>query len=302
MIYTVTLNPSLDYNVSVQNLQWGLVNRATEEKIYVGGKGINVSIVLKNLGVDSIALGFVAGFTGMEIQRSLKKYGVKENFITSVNGLSRINVKIHEKETTEINGKGPVPSERELQKLFEELSQLEDGDILVLAGSVPGTMPKTIYEDMIRYVSQKDLKIVVDATGDLLKNVLPYQPFLVKPNIHELGELFNITIKNEEEVILYAKKLHDMGAKNVLVSMGKQGAILVSEDHQVYQSSAPEGEAKNPVGAGDSMVAGFLAGYLQSEDYGEALKLGICAGSATALSEWLGSGEEIAFLQRSSFC
>lgn len=293
MIYTVTLNPSLDYNVSVTNLQWGLVNRTTDERIYVGGKGINVSIVLKNLGVDSTALGFVAGFTGREIQHLLAEQGVKEDFLVLEHGLSRINVKIHEKETTEVNGKGPVPTEAEVQKLFDKLSQLEDGDILVLAGSVPGTMPKTIYEDMIRYVSEKDLKIVVDATGDLLKNVLPCQPFLVKPNIHELGELFNVKIKDNEEVILYAKKLQDMGAKNVLVSMGKQGAILVSKDHQVHQSSAPEGEAKNPVGAGDSMVAGFLAGYLQTEDYAEALKLGICAGSATALSEWLGTGEEI---------
>ena len=298
MIYTVTFNPSIDYIVAVDSFQSGTINRTTDAKMFPGGKGMNVSMVLKNLGVESIALGFLAGFTGENIRQMLEQKGVASDFI-SVEGLSRINVKLRsmenetDKEETEINGQGPVITESAIKALYEKLDALQAGDILVLAGSIPGSMPATIYMDIMRHLQGRDIKIVVDATKDLLKNVLPYQPFLIKPNNYELGELFDVNLTTKEEVIHYAKQLQEKGAKNVLVSLAGDGAVLVAENGNVYQAEAPKGIVKNSVGAGDSMVAGFLAGFLVSGDYEHALKMGICTGSASAFSEEMATKEEV---------
>lgn len=292
MIYTVTFNPSLDYIVSVDDFQTGRVNRTTEEIIYVGGKGINVSIVLKNLGFDSTALGFLAGFTGREIRRLTERQGIRADFIEVEEGISRINVKLRSNGESEINGRGPQIREGDIQKLYRKLEVLQDGDVLVLAGSIPSVMPESIYMDIMKYLSDRKLKIVVDATKDLLVNVLPYHPFLVKPNNHELGEIFGVELKDKKEVAAYAKKLQEKGAGNVLVSMAGDGAVLVTEEADVYESSAPKGRVVNSVGAGDSMVAGFLVGYMQSGDYRTAFKLGLCTGSASAFSEQLATRQE----------
>ena len=260
-------------------------------------------MVLKNLGVESVALGFMAGFTGDNIRKMLEKKGVAADFIT-VDGLSRINVKLRSmgkeavKEETEINGQGPAITESAIKALYEKLDELKADDILVLAGSIPGTVPATIYMDILQHLQGKDIKIVVDATKDLLKNVLAYQPFLVKPNHKELGELFGVEVTTKEEVICYARQLQEKGAKNVLVSMAGDGAVLVAEDGSVHQAEAPKGTVKNSVGAGDSMVAGFLVGYLEHGNYAEAFKLGISAGSASAFSEELATGEEIRALRK----
>lgn len=292
VIYTVTFNPSLDYIVSVDDFQTGRVNRTTEEIIYVGGKGINVSIVLKNLGFDSTALGFLAGFTGREIRRLTERQGIRADFIEVEEGISRINVKLRSNGESEINGRGPQIREGDIQKLYRKLEVLQDGDVLVLAGSIPSVMPESIYMDIMKYLSDRKLKIVVDATKDLLVNVLPYHPFLVKPNNHELGEIFGVELKDKKEVAAYAKKLQEKGAGNVLVSMAGDGAVLVTEEADVYESSAPKGRVVNSVGAGDSMVAGFLVGYMQSGDYRTAFKLGLCTGSASAFSEQLATRQE----------
>ena len=303
MIYTVTFNPSIDYIVAVDSFSSGTINRTKDEKLFPGGKGINVSMVLKNLGVESVALGFLAGFTGDNIRLMLEQKGITADFIT-VEGLSRINVKLRSmeeeivKEETEINGQGPLIDENAIKALYEKLDVLSAGDVLVLAGSIPGSMPLTIYMDIMQHLQGRDIKIVVDATKDLLKNVLSYQPFLIKPNHHELGELFGVELTTKEEIIRYAKRLQEQGAKNVLVSMAGDGAVLVAEDGSVHLAEAPKGSVKNSVGAGDSMVAGFLAGYLKNGDYAEAFKLGICAGSASAFSEELATGEEIFALRR----
>lgn len=293
MIYTVTFNPSLDYIVDVNNFKLGRVNRTTKEIIYAGGKGINVSMVLKNLGFDSTALGFLAGFTGKEICRLMEEQGVNADFIEVKEGLSRINLKLRSNEESEINGQGPAIKEKDIQNLYEKLDKLQYGDVLVLAGSIPSVMPQSIYMDIMKYMEEKDLNIVVDATKDLLVNVLKYHPFLVKPNNHELGEIFGVELEEKKDVIVYAKKLKEMGAKNVLVSMAGAGAVLVAEDGSIYESEAPKGKVVNSVGAGDSMVAGFLAGYLQTRDYREAFKLGVCTGSASAFSEKLATKEEV---------
>lgn len=301
MIYTVTFNPSLDYIVAVEDFSVGTINRTTDEKIYAGGKGINVSMVLKNLGIKSTALGFLAGFTGDRIRQMLEEKGVSADFIP-VEGLSRINVKLRSveagrgmkvKEETEINGQGPVITEPAVKALYEKLDMLEKDDILVLAGSIPGTMPATIYMDIVKYLQGSGVRIVVDATKDLLRNVLPYQPFLIKPNNHELGELFGVELSDKEKVLFYAKKLQEQGARNVLVSMAGEGAVLVAEDGSEYQAEAPHGNVKNSVGAGDSMVAGFLAGYLAQGNYEEAFKMGVCTGSASAFSEEFATQEEV---------
>jgi len=298
MIYTVTFNPSIDYIVAVNAFSAGAINRTTDEKMFPGGKGMNVSMVLKNLGVESVALGFLAGFTGDNIRQMLEQKGVAADFIP-VEGLSRMNVKLRSiesgkvKEETEINGQGPVITEDAIKILYEKLDALQGGDILVLAGSIPGSMPTTMYMDIMRHLQGRGIKIVVDATKDLLKNVLPYQPFLIKPNNHELGELFGVNLTTKDEIIHYAKLLQEQGAKNVLVSMAGDGAVLVAENGNVYQAEAPKGIVKNSVGAGDSMVAGFLAGYLVSCDYEEALKMGICTGSASAFSEEMATKEEV---------
>ena len=299
MIYTVTFNPSLDYIVNVPGFTCGRVNRTREEKIFPGGKGINVSMVLKNLGYENTALGFYAGFTGNELQRLVEEKGICADFIPVAEGMSRINVKIRGDEESEINGQGPAILNDDIEKLYEKLEKLRDGDILVMAGSIPDVMPQTIYMDIMKYLADRNLKIVVDATKDLLVNVLQYHPFLIKPNNHELGEIFGVTLKERSEVIPYAKKLQKMGAKNVLISMAGDGAVLVAEDGNIYESEAPKGKVVNSVGAGDSMVAGFLAGYLQSGSYQDAFHMGVCTGSASAFSEELATKAEVEQLLKS---
>lgn len=302
MIYTVTFNPSLDYIVTVDDFKPGQVNRATEEVIYPGGKGINVSIVLRNLGFDNTALGFLAGFTGTEIENMLKKQGINAEFIHIGEGISRINMKLRSNEESEINGQGPAISIPDIQNLYKKLDELKDDDVLVLAGSIPSTMPESIYMDIMKHLQKRKIKIVVDATNDLLMNVMQYHPFLIKPNNHELGEIFGVELQKKEDVIPYAKKLQDRGAKNVLVSMAGEGAVLVTEQKEVFQSEAPKGTVINSVGAGDSMVAGFLAGFLKTGDYRVAFKMGIATGSASAFSEKLATkGEVEQILKNHSF-
>ncbi len=293
MIYTVTFNPSLDYIVTVKDFKTGVVNRTVDEIIYPGGKGINVSMVLKNLGYDNTALGFMAGFTGDEICRLLEEKGVKADFIHVKKGVSRINVKLRSNEESEINGMGPAIEEKDIEKLYEKLDLLQDGDVLVLAGSIPSVMPESMYMDIMKHLQNKKLDIAVDATKDLLVNVLPYHPFVIKPNNHELGEIFGVTITEKDDVVKYAKKLQEKGARNVLISMAGDGAVLVTEDGQEFRAEAPKGELKNSVGAGDSMVAGFIAGYLATKDYGEAFKMGVCTGSASAFSEELATKADV---------
>ena len=287
MIYTLTFNPALDYIITVDNLNLGLVNRTSSEEIYAGGKGINVSIVLNNLGVKNKALGFIAGFTGDEIENRVKEFGCDTDFIKLENGLSRINVKIKSNEESEINGQGPGITDLNLQKLFDKLENLKSEDILVLAGSIPSSLPKNIYENILKRLDGRNIKFIVDATGDLLKNVLKYKPFLIKPNHHELSDLFNVEISSDAEIIFYAKKLKEMGARNVLISMASNGAIFISENGDVLKSDVPKGKLINSVGAGDSMVAGFIAGYTKNNDLEEAFKLSIATGSASAFSKGL---------------
>lgn len=293
MIYTVTFNPSLDYVVKVNDLKLGRVNRTEEEYVYPGGKGINVSIVLKNLGYDSSALGFIAGFTGDEIERRVWEFGCKSDFIKLNEGLSRINIKVKSNEESEINGGGPHINEEALNSLYKKLDNLQDGDILVLAGSIPKSLPEDIYEKIMERLEKKEIKVIVDATKDLLVNVLKFKPFLIKPNNHELGEIFNVELRTDEEIIEYAKKLQDKGARNVLISMAGDGAIFLSEIGEIIRSGVPKGEVKNSVGAGDSMVAGFIAGYLKNYNFKEAFKMGVATGSATAFSEGLATKDEI---------
>ena len=292
MIYTVTFNPSLDYIVTVRDFTLGMVNRTCEEIIFPGGKGINVSIVLSNLGMDSTILGFTAGFTGEEIRRRVTEMGCAEELIPIADGMSRINLKLRSNEESEINGMGPVIDQKSIDALYEKLDKLVAGDVLVLAGSIPSSMPSTIYSDIMEHLQGRGILIAVDATKDLLVNVLPFHPFVIKPNNHELGEIFHVTLKDQDEVIVYAKKLQEMGARNVLVSMAGDGAVFVSEDGSIFKSPAPKGKVVNSVGAGDSMVAGFLYGYLSAGDYKTAFKMGISTGSASAFSENLATREE----------
>lgn len=282
MIYTVTLNPSLDYNVRVGSLKTGLVNRTEEEVMLPGGKGINVSLELHNLVVETTALGIVAGFTGEEIIRLVKKRGVRADFIYAGHGFSRINLKIHHGEDTEINGRGPMVGKEELAALYWRLDMIEEGDVLVLSGSVPAGLSESVYMDIVKYMEGKGVRIVVDATKNLLSMALSHHPFLIKPNHHELGEIMGVSIESRDEIVKYADRLREQGARNVLVSMAGAGALLISEDGEKLFGAAPKGEVVNAVGAGDAMVAGFLAGYLEKEDYAMALRTGIAAGSATA--------------------
>lgn len=293
MIYTVTFNPSLDYIVSVEEFRLGLTNRTSSEKMLPGGKGINVSTVLKNLGIESKALGFTAGFTGLEIERMLQEMGVPSDFIHIERGISRINVKLKTIDGTEINGSGPEIGREKTERLMQRLETLEEGDMLVLAGSIPSTMPDDIYKTILKRLSGKGVIAVVDATRDLLVNVLEYHPFLIKPNNHELGEIFDVVLDTRESVVPYAKKLQEMGAQNVLVSMAGKGAVLAAGDGGIYESPAPEGTLVNGVGAGDSMVAGFLAGWLENQSYRQAFYMGVAAGSASAFSENLATEEEV---------
>lgn len=293
MIYTVTFNPALDYVVKVDNFTLGKVNRTIREDIYYGGKGLNVSTVLTNLGYESIALGFIAGFTGDVIEEGAKSLGFSTDFIKVKDGLSRINVKLKSNEESEINGQGPNITKEDINKLFEKLEKIQDKDILVLSGSIPNTLSEDIYEKIMERLEGKDIKIIVDATKDLLLNVLKYKPFLIKPNNHELGEMFNVVLQNDEDIILYAKKLQEKGARNVLISMAGDGAILITENGEIFKTGVPKGQVKNSVGAGDSMVAGFIAGYLANRKYEEALKMGTAAGSASAFSEGLATKEKV---------
>lgn len=292
MVYTVTFNPAIDYVVHTKEMQVGQVNRSESEKIYFGGKGINVSFVLHELGIPSKALGFVAGFTGAALENGVQASGIETDFVHLKNGFSRINVKIKSEEETDLNGQGPVIDEAALQELFEKLKQLKDGDTLVLAGSIPNTLPADIYERILESLSDRAIRTVVDATKDLLLNVLKYKPFLVKPNNYELGEMFGVTLHTTEEIATYAAKLKEMGAQNVLVSMAGDGALLLDEHGKTHVCGVCKGTVKNSVGAGDSMVAGFLAGSIDG-DYAYALKLGTATGGATAFSDGLAKREEI---------
>jgi len=293
MIYTITFNPAIDYIMNVESMEPGITNRSKHEEIYFGGKGINVSCVLRELDIDSVALGFCAGFTGDALVDNLMNKGIKSDFIKLKKGNTRINVKIKSDAETEINGNGPEIASEELDLLYKKLLGLKSGDILVLAGSIPNSLPETIYEDIMKIMEDKNVKTVVDATGNLLVNVLKYKPFLIKPNNYELGDIFGIDLKSDDDITKYALKLHDSGAQNVLVSMADKGAILVDETGKVHKIIPPSGKAVNSVGAGDSMVAGFIAGYLETGDYAYALKLGTAAGSATAFSAELATKYEI---------
>lgn len=293
MIYTVTFNPAIDYVVRVEEFSLGQVNRSSREEIQFGGKGINVSVMLNYLGTDSCALGFLAGFTGKAIEDDLHRMGIRTDFIHLSQGMTRINVKLKAKEETEINGQGPEISQADFQKLLEQVALLQPGDTLVLAGSIPQSLPDDVYERIIQSLAGKDIQVVVDATRDLLCHVLKYRPFLIKPNHIELGEIFDRTLHTDEEIRECASLLQQRGARNVLVSMAGDGAILLDETGAFHKIAAPKGEVKNSVGAGDSMVAGFLAGYLQSRDYETALRTGAAAGSATAFSEGLAQRDEV---------
>lgn len=293
MIYTVTFNPSLDYIVSVDDFKLGLTNRTSSELLLPGGKGINVSTVLTNLGIGSTALGFVAGFTGDEIIRRVEKIGVRSDFIRIEKGISRINVKLKSIDGTEINGMGPDISNEKTDELMRKLDVLDEGDILVLAGSIPASMPDDIYSRILKRLEGKGVTFVVDATGELLLNILKYHPFLIKPNNHELGDIFGVELKTRDEVVPYGRKLQEMGAKNVLISMAGEGAVLVAEDGSVYDAPAPKGVLVNAVGSGDSMVAGFTAGWMEKKDYRHAFYMGVAAGSASAFSEYLATKDEI---------
>lgn len=285
MIYTITFNPSLDYLMYVDNFENGETNRSFKEKIYPGGKGFNVSTILWRLNLPTTALGYIAGFTGEEIKKQLLKRGFYCDLCQLDSGMSRINVKLKSQLETEVNGSGPEIPNDKITELLKKLEKLENGDILILAGSIPSSMPNNTYEQIMKLLENKNIDIVVDATNDLLKKVLPYHPFLIKPNQRELEELYQVTINSHDDIIKYAKKLQDEGAVNVLVSLGKDGALLVDENKEVYYCPSAKGKLINSVGSGDSMVAGFVAGYLKTHDYKAALKLGSACGGATAFSE-----------------
>lgn len=294
MIYTVTFNPSLDYIIRVDNFRTGQINRTAREMILPGGKGVNVSIVLSNLGHDSKALGFTAGIIGEDLEDLLQKSGVSTDFIRVKNGCSRINVKMRSDTETEINGQGPVIEEDEIRQLFARLDQIESGDYLVISGSVPNTLPNDMYEQIMQRLEGRGVRIVVDAEKDLMTRVLKYRPFLVKPNHLELGGIFGVSLVSQAEVLPYAERLQSMGARNVLVSMAGEGAVLLSESGEVFRAPAPKGALVNSVGAGDSMVAGFLAGWIEEQgSYDSAFRMGLCAGSASAFSEQLAKRHEV---------
>lgn len=293
MVYTVTFNPSLDYIVSMDSFTMGMTNRTVEEQLFPGGKGVNVSIVLNNLGIGSTTLGFTAGFTGAYIEEELHEMGLMTDFIHVDNGFSRINVKLKDYDGTEINGMGPKIDDAAVEALYGKLDALKEGDILILAGSIPKFLPDDIYSNIMARLEQRGIVFVVDATKDLLLNVLQYRPFLIKPNNHELGEIFGVTLSTQEEVVPYAKKLQESGARNVLVSMAGEGAVLADEAGGIHALPAPKGKLINAVGAGDSMVAGFLAGWITKKDYGHAFRMGVATGSASAFSELLATREDV---------
>lgn len=293
MVYTITLNPALDYVMKVGKLRYDDINRSKSEEIYYGGKGINVSVILTRLGVHNKALGFVAGFTGRKLEQMLVDEGIDCDFNRLSNGQTRINVKIKADTELDVNASGPDISEGDIKKLMDKLDDIGEGDYLVLAGSIPSTLPDDIYERILSRLQSRGVNFIVDATGDLLKKALPYKPFLVKPNHHELGDLFGVETKTEEDIVRYARKVQEMGARNVLVSRAKDGATLIDENAQVTTFANVDGELVNSVGCGDSMVAGFVAGYINKKDYAYALKLGAACGNATAFSEELATADEI---------
>lgn len=293
MIYTVTFNPALDYILELDKLEIGKIQKSKTELILPGGKGINVSTVLTNLGIDNITLGYKAGFVGAELERLLRNMNVKTDFIDLEEGNSRINVKISGEEETAINTNGPQISENKILELLEKLKTLNENDYLVLSGSIPSSIKDDIYEKICRIVKKQNVKIVVDATKNLLVQALKYNPFLIKPNNEELGEIFGVEIHTKEDAYVYGKKLKEMGAQNVLVSMGKIGAVLIDEVGKEHFLKSPEGKRVNTVGSGDSMVAGFIAGFLKYNNYEDALKMGVSAGSASALSKYLATKEEV---------
>ena len=300
MICTVTFNPSLDYIVRVDDMRLGVINRTTYEQVLPGGKGINVSIVLGNLGHESRALGFLAGFTGAEIAHRVSEAGVSADFIEVAEGMSRINAKIKSNEETELNGQGPRITEENIEQLYAKLDVLGEGDTLVISGSVPNTLPGDMYERIMARLDGRGVRIVVDAERDLLTRVLPYKPFLVKPNNIELGDIYGVTLKTRDEVVPYAKRMQEAGAQNVLVSMAGEGGVLVSADGQVFQSPAAKGTVVNSVGAGDSCVAGFLAGLIETGSYETAFRMALASGSASAFSDHLATRPEVEALMAGS--
>lgn len=300
MICTVTFNPSLDYIVRVDDMRLGMINRTTYEQVLPGGKGINVSIVLGNLGHVSRALGFLAGFTGAEIARRVSEAGVSADFIEVAEGMSRINAKIKSNEETELNGQGPLITEENIEELYAKLDVLGEGDTLVISGSVPNTLPGDMYERIMARLEGRGVRIVVDAERDLLTRVLPYKPFLVKPNNIELGDIYGVTLETRDEVVPYAKRMQKAGAQNVLVSMAGEGGVLVSADGQVFQSPAAKGTVVNSVGAGDSSVAGFLAGLIEAGSYEAAFRMALASGSASAFSDHLATRPEVEALMANS--
>lgn len=293
MIFTVTFNPSLDYIVRVDEMRLGTINRTNYEQLLPGGKGINVSIVLGNLGHPSRALGFSAGVTGAALEKLLADSGVDADLVHVKAGFTRINAKVKAVEETELNGQGPRIAPEDVDALFSKLDVLGQDDILVISGSVPNTLPSDMYEQVMERLAGRGVRIVVDAERDLLTRVLPYRPFLVKPNNHELGDIFGVTLKTRDEVVPYARRIQEMGAQNVLVSMAGEGGVLVAADGQVYQSPAAKGTVVNSVGAGDSCVAGFLAGLMETGSYQTAFRMGLAAGSASAFSDHLATRPEV---------
>ena len=284
MIYTVTFNPAIDYVVHFDHLRPGEINRNRSEEFQFGGKGINVSNVLRTLGFDTVALGFVAGFIGEGFEKGLAEMGLKTDLIHVKEGMTRINVKIKADEETEINGIGPVIAPEDMEQLYAKLDAITAEDVLVLSGSIPACLPGDTYERIMARLDGRGIPIAVDATKELLLNVLKYRPFLIKPNNHELGEIFGKVLKTDAEIAACARKLQEMGGRNILVSMAGDGALLLDEAGNTHRIGCPKGKVLNSVGAGDSMVAGFLAGWLETGDYGYALKLGTATGSATAFS------------------
>lgn len=293
MIYTLTLNPSIDYILNIDNFTEGIVNRTVSENMLYGGKGINTSVVLTNIGVDNTALGFVGGYIGKEFEKLLNADGVRTDFVYLKNSNTRINVKIKGKSETDINACGPEIAENEIAALFSKLDNITEGDFITLAGSIPKSVSKDIYVKIAEKLNHKKANLIIDAEKNLLTDVLPYNPFLIKPNHHELGDIFGKKLSNKEEIICAAKELQKMGARNIFISMAGDGGILLAENTTVYISPAPCGKVINSTGAGDSLVAGFLAEFIKTNDYKKAFIYGLCAGSASAFSERLATKDEI---------
>ena len=293
LIYTLTCNPSVDYVVQLETFQYGMVNRSRGEQVFSGGKGINVSVILKNLGIPNRALGFLAGFTGDFIEQDLQEQGCQTEFVRLAKGFSRINVKIKGQEESEINGGGPAVDQAAMEALFEKMNSLQKGDMLIISGSIPPSLPKDLYEKILSLLAERGVYAVVDTAGEALMRTLRFAPFLIKPNRQELEELAQKRLFTREEIVAQGRRLQEMGAKNVLISMAAEGAVLLTSDGKILFGEAPRGEVRNSVGAGDSMVGGFVAGWLKTGSCREALKWGIAAGSATAFCEGLATGEEI---------